>query len=297
MKYVLMFLVLLQSGFSYSQVRDFDGNTYDTVAIGNQVWLKQYIRSKHNSEGIAVKAQNYKPVNGDEKLVEKYGYLYNFDGYTSGETTHRIHGICPEGYRIPSRSEIHELMLYLKADTTWLWKGAYNNVGLNLQDTSWGTGTNTTGMSLLPSGLAVPTNNPMFSNFGSITDFPLIDGVELLEVNVSENNDQVILLKYDINFFKSTYFSCKCIKASSTAVGDINKFKDINILYPNPSNNLISLDKSMNEPYTLYNMNGQMIKKGYLIFGKLNVQELNSGIYLLQVRYKESRRTFKIEKL
>ncbi|MEO6189361.1 MAG: FISUMP domain-containing protein, partial [Saprospiraceae bacterium] len=277
--------------------KDFDGNTYDTVAIGNQVWLKQYIRSKHNSEGIEVKSQNYKPVNGDEKLVEKYGYLYNFDGYTAGETTQRIKGICPDGYRIPSRSEIHELMLYLKADTTWLWKGAYNSVGFSLQDTSWGGGTNTTGMTLLPSGLAVP-QIPMYYNYNSTTEFPIIERSDILSVYVPEFYNQVLLSHYgNLNDFKSTYLSCKCIKASSTSVGDINKFKEIIILYPNPSNNLISLDKSMNEPYTLYNMNGLVIKKGYLILGKLNVQELNSGLYLLQVRYKESSRVFKFEKL
>ena len=108
--------------------------------------------------------------------------------------------------------------------------------------------------------------------------FPIIDGIEVLLVTVPDNRNQVILGEsYD---FKSTNLSCKCIKASSSAVGDIDKFKDLNRLYPNPRYNLIGLNKAFNEPYTLYNINGQMIKKGMLIFEKLNIVELHSGLYL-----------------
>ena len=56
-------------------VTDIDGNSYNAVRIGEQVWLAENMRAKRDCEGNAL--YNYYPDN-NPKNVAKYGYLYTW---------------------------------------------------------------------------------------------------------------------------------------------------------------------------------------------------------------------------
>ena len=111
-----------------------DGNVYETIEIGDQVWMKENLRFSH-------KHAQY--VNNDHNNTPDYGFLY-MTRIGSGE------GICPDDWRIPSHSDWDKLVSYLGGDEI---------AGGKLKDTgfvSWempNTGaTNESGFSAMPAG-------------------------------------------------------------------------------------------------------------------------------------------------
>lgn len=98
---------------SCGTVKDYDGNTYATVQIGEQCWMKENLRTTHFSNGTVI------PVGGDEISVnEPYyydlsdsniplsvrGYLYNWVAAMNS---------CPKGWHLPSDAEWSQLTDYL----------------------------------------------------------------------------------------------------------------------------------------------------------------------------------------
>ena len=103
-------------------VNDIDGNSYDTVHIGNQVWLKQNLKTKHYSNGdlipnVSDSAQwlglttgarcNY---NNDSINIAENGSLYNF------YVTTDIRNVCPAGWHVPSNNEWNTLINFTGGD-------------------------------------------------------------------------------------------------------------------------------------------------------------------------------------
>lgn len=72
------------------QVKDYDGNSYHTVYVGNQCWLKENLRATHGRDGksLTCYAPNNKPSN-----VQVYGYLYDWRSATV---------VCPKGWHLPT---------------------------------------------------------------------------------------------------------------------------------------------------------------------------------------------------
>jgi len=127
---------------------DADGNTYDTVVIGRQVWLSENLKTTKYNTGapIPLLADNtawsgtgqgaccwYENYN---YYKEAYGALYN--GYAA-----QLHSvICPAGYHVPTKEEWLTLVNFLteapeeikrsfKIDQIGfrVWNGSYTNYG------------------------------------------------------------------------------------------------------------------------------------------------------------------------
>lgn len=95
---------------------------YDTVHIGNQVWLKQNLKTKHYSNGdlipnVSDSAQwlglttgarcNY---NNDSINIAENGSLYNF------YVTTDIRNVCPGGWHVPLNNEWNTLINFTGGD-------------------------------------------------------------------------------------------------------------------------------------------------------------------------------------
>ena len=107
-------------------VTDFDGNQYDAVVIGNQVWMAENLITTHYANGeeipltegysssyfTSTEPYRYIPDAGTAD-VEVYGYLYNWCAVMHGELSSDanpsgVQGICPDGWHVPSDAEWNE---------------------------------------------------------------------------------------------------------------------------------------------------------------------------------------------
>jgi uncharacterized protein (TIGR02145 family) len=110
---------------SAGTVRDTDGNVYQTVRIGNQVWMTENLRvTKYNdgstipfdtsaatwNSAITPKCCFYENTNNSNS-INKYGALYNW--YIVSSTNPKK--IAPAGWHVPSDSEWTILEDYLIA--------------------------------------------------------------------------------------------------------------------------------------------------------------------------------------
>ena len=101
-------------------VSDKDENTYSVVQIGSQCWMAKNLRATHYSDGTSIPlgtpttissetAYCYYP-NGNQSNVAEYGYLYNWQAATRGQSSNLnnnkgVQGACPRGWHIPTDVE------------------------------------------------------------------------------------------------------------------------------------------------------------------------------------------------
>ncbi|NQU66921.1 MAG: fibrobacter succinogenes major paralogous domain-containing protein [Candidatus Marinimicrobia bacterium] len=98
---------------------DIDGNSYETVLIGNQCWMAENLKVTHyqngdeipnitnDSEWGGLSVGAYGIYNNDQTNTEVYGNLYNW--YAVDDTR----DICPEGWHVPSDEEWIDLEMAL----------------------------------------------------------------------------------------------------------------------------------------------------------------------------------------
>jgi uncharacterized protein (TIGR02145 family) len=96
-------------------VTDYDGNTYKTIKIGNQVWMAENLRSTHYSDGSPITIFNY---DNDDANVLVFGRLYTWSAVMMGATSSNsnpsnVQGIAPVGWHVPSKAEWQQLIDYL----------------------------------------------------------------------------------------------------------------------------------------------------------------------------------------
>ncbi|MGE5394852.1 MAG: FISUMP domain-containing protein [Candidatus Saccharibacteria bacterium] len=105
-------------------VTDIEGNTYNTIVIGHQVWMAENLRTTRFANGdlIGTTAPStlnimnfidpvYQwPYGGQENNAAKYGRLYTWYAVKDPR------GLCPAGWHIPTDKEWTELENYLTSN-------------------------------------------------------------------------------------------------------------------------------------------------------------------------------------
>jgi uncharacterized protein (TIGR02145 family) len=148
-------------------VTDIDGNVYNTVKIGNQVWMAENLKVTHYQNGDIItsghSADEWKSLmvgsycnySDDLKNVETYGRLYNWHAVAD------IRNLAPEGWHVPNDEEWLELEKYLGMSSSVL---TSSEIGMFERGTNEGeilkngkawighNGTNLVGFSALPAG-------------------------------------------------------------------------------------------------------------------------------------------------
>jgi len=110
-------------------IKDDEGNEYETVIIGKQVWMAKNLNLKHWKPAWKTTDTIGLCYHWETKNCDVFGRLYTwleamdidsskFDSayyyYTASVEKHR--GICPNGWHIPSSDEWIELLSYVGAD-------------------------------------------------------------------------------------------------------------------------------------------------------------------------------------
>jgi uncharacterized protein (TIGR02145 family) len=148
-------------------VTDIDGNVYQTVVIGNYLWLAENLKTTSYSNGSKIPnitdsiawtgliSGAYCWYQNDEGNAKTYGAIYNWYAVNTGR-------LCPDGWRVPADNEWKDLegsadTRFGRGDPAWDEQGGRGqDAGRRLKATSgWsshGSGTDDTGFSAMPGG-------------------------------------------------------------------------------------------------------------------------------------------------
>jgi uncharacterized protein (TIGR02145 family) len=201
-----------------TQVFDIDGNPYDTVHIGAQVWLLQNLRTTRMNDGTPIPLryddviwQYYSNpgrcwfLNDSASYANLYGALYNSWAATSGN-------ICPTGYHVPNNAEWNTLINYLGG--TAVAGGAMKSTGTAYWLTPNTGATNSSRFTALPG--SVRTTSGYYYNAGAAAWFYSSD-------TYSSTNGYGYALAYNATFANSANhskkegYSIRCIRDTITA--------------------------------------------------------------------------------
>ncbi|OFY83885.1 MAG: hypothetical protein A3F72_07755 [Bacteroidetes bacterium RIFCSPLOWO2_12_FULL_35_15] len=149
-------------------VADTDGNVYNTLVIGNQVWLDKNLNVVRYANGDSISlwtdpydfntitTEKYMNAGNSPTNAATYGRLYNF--YAASDTRK----ITPAGWHVPSQEEWDFLGKYL---------GGYNVAGGKMKETGlthWASpntgATNSAGFKGIPS--SIYSSAPITSSVG-----------------------------------------------------------------------------------------------------------------------------------
>jgi len=136
-------------------VTDIDGNTYQTIVIGSQVWLVENLKTTKyndgtaiplvtgNTEWISLTSPGYCWYENDITYKETYGSLYNWYAVNTGK-------LCPEGWHVPSDAEWTKLTDFLGGEN--IAGGKLKEAGTAHWDNPNAGATNESGFTALPGG-------------------------------------------------------------------------------------------------------------------------------------------------
>lgn len=215
----------------YNAVTDYDGNSYDAVRIGSQVWMASNLRTTKYADGTSISqgsststtvAYWYYPDN-DASNKTTYGLLYNWtavmqNSSSSSANPSGVQGICPTGWHVPSDAEWTQLTDYVSKSEYVC--GSDNTIAKALAGTTgWSSSTdtyavgntpsqnNSTGFSALPAGYY----NGSYYGFGHYADF-------WSATEDSSANAYYRYLGYDCadvlrgGYYKFDGFSVRCVR-------------------------------------------------------------------------------------
>lgn len=296
---ILLILFLTTTIFAQetdSTITDYDGNVYHTIVIGEQVWLKENLKSLHYSDGT--KIPDVVAYNNDDNLADIYGRLYKWDAAMKNSTEESVQGVCPCGWHIPSDAEWKQLENFFggAADAG----GKMKESGL----THWklpNTGAdNSSGLTILPGGeydaYYTPNKFILLREYAVFWTSTEINSTKAREKYLSYNSSASST--YD--WYKVMKYSIRCVRdTAATQLSYQNKILPSGIQlkqnYPNPFNpNTIieyCLPQTMDVQLSIYNAIGQ--KLAVLYEGRQNSgshyvdfrgHNLPSGIYIYELK-------------
>jgi uncharacterized protein (TIGR02145 family) len=194
-------------------VADKDGNVYNIVAIGTQVWMKENLKTTKYKDGTDIPlvtdltewsnltTPGYSWYYNDAATYKnKYGALYN--GFTV--TTDKL---CPSGWHVPTDIEWTTLTTYLGGES--IAGSKLKEAGTSYWDYPNTGATNETNFTALPGGYRVNTGT--FSHektdgtWWSSSEFSSTFGW-FRQMNSSSSN------VYRINILKSMGLSVRCVR-------------------------------------------------------------------------------------
>ncbi|MBP5562619.1 MAG: fibrobacter succinogenes major paralogous domain-containing protein, partial [Bacteroidales bacterium] len=219
------------SACGIASITDYDGNTYNTVKIGDQCWMKENLRTTHYADGTTI-SSNYGTSAHDPFYyipsgTSAYGYLYNGAAMMHGASTtssnpSNVRGICPIGWHVPSNGEWSQLLQYVSdqiqyrcaSDMTYIAKSLASNTGWNSSTNTCAVGNelstnNNTGFSALPAGFFYNNTYGGFYEGGETASFWNASGSRY---RISYNNATVNSASTGGGIYSGNCYSVRCLR-------------------------------------------------------------------------------------
>ena len=223
-------------------VQDIQGNTYSTVSIGDQCWLGENMRTTQYPDGTPITKGDVAhgdadwgtdqawyscppntANNGEDcatATINDLGLLYQWSAAMNGSTSPEAQGICPDGWHVPSDTELKTLVesqatLGCESSTDWQCDPAGSKLADDVTAQSWTSGTlkshtdfGTSGFDAPASGYRNTNGNYYYRSnyayFWSSTE----SGVNAWRRYLHYNYSTVNRGEYD----KARGFSVRCLK-------------------------------------------------------------------------------------
>ena len=280
----LSYLFISTISIEAQTVTDVDGNTYNTISIGNQIWLTENLKvTKYNDqEPISLVLDDaswstqtepaYCYYLGDIANANIYGNLYNWHVINNAKN------VCPSGYYVPSIADWEELITFVGGNAVA--GGKLKEMGLNhWSDPNIGAD-NSSSFTLLPSGWRA-NNNGLYENLSYMA-------YVWSSTSIDAQSSSIILVGYDSPACYTsdshilTGLPIRCLKDKSASLNE-NLNQHPMIVYPNPAKNIITIESKQNLEIEIFSIEGQKIKSFKLINNKtdIDVLDLASGVYIL----------------
>jgi len=207
-------------------ISDFDGNTYNTVQIGGQCWMKENLATTHYADGTSLVDGTYAGSNYgnyttkywfvyDDNFSNKatYGLLYTWaavmnSAVSSNTNPSGVQGVCPTSWHVPSDAEWTQLTDFLGGDSVA--GGKLKEAGTSHWDSPNTGATNETGFTALPGGYR-------YNAYGSFYYIGK-NGYWWSSTEYNTNNAWIVLMKYNfsiviIQWDISNYgYSVRCVR-------------------------------------------------------------------------------------
>jgi uncharacterized protein (TIGR02145 family) len=200
-----------------TKLEDIEGNLYDVVKIGDQIWMAENLKTTKYNDGTDIPLVTdsiawcdlstgaYCWYNNDEATYKNtYGALYNW--YTVDTVN-----LCPTGWHVPSDAAWTTVTDYLGGDSVA--GGKLKETG-TIHWTSPNTGaTNETGFTTLPGGKRIVANGE-FDHIGYWGFWwSATENTESIACYRFMQNNAKHVVVYDYHYhFKQNGFSVRCLR-------------------------------------------------------------------------------------
>ncbi len=228
--------------FIPNAVTDIDGNTYNAVKIGEQVWMAENLRTTRYADGTRISSNTggsafRSAPNFDESTISRYGYLYNWYATMHGSSASNknpsgVQGVCPNGWHVPSDAEWNQFSDYMRSQSEYICgETEYSFAKALASDYGWWDGTkpappctpgdasqpgNETGFSALPAGEICPGPGEVQAyGFGKSAIYwsATIDPKENICGRAIEYGDHRFNQRFTDLFYVYSYaYSVRCLK-------------------------------------------------------------------------------------
>jgi len=218
LKKVLLIALLIGLAWGQDTVTDIDGNVYETVQIGDQLWMAENLKATHYNDGTEIptgysdddwaglSTGAYAVYGDNESNADTYGYLYNWYAVDDDR------GVCPASWQVPTDGEYTALSDYLGGTSVAGGKLKECTEGSCPESEYWyspNTGaTNESGFTGLPGGAHYYYGNSRHigynGSFWSSTEYGSNDAWH----RGLESNDSTI---YRRDYGKDSGFSVRCV--------------------------------------------------------------------------------------
>jgi hypothetical protein len=145
-------------------------------------------------------------------------------------------------------------------------------------------------------GLETGTQSPSIYRY-DLTQNGLVEGTPIIETTI--NGSVLGITTYQNELYFSDASAQTIFKISSDILSLEKTPNEVSVIYPNPATNVIFISNATGTPikYTLYDILGKQIDTGDYLESGINIEGIQTGTYILDLRNKKSNKLIRTERI